>query len=440
MRLPTTILLAALVAGAPAGAQSTGARLTLEDAFERALAANPQVRVAADEIRAANARHRYARSFVLPKVAVTGNLTRNNEEVAFGSGEDASVILPENDWAYRLSVRQPIFAGLRDLRAIGQARLAIDRAELGLVDARNDTLLLVGVDYLAMVEAESVAQVEERNLELARGRLLQASDFYEVGEVTRIDVLRAEAAIKAAERQLVTARAAGEAAEARLRVALALEGEIDGERPAGLLPPLPGEPELVASALASSPVVEQARVDVAVAELEVKRRRGAYFPTLFAEAAWIEQRSGFPSDSYGLVALNLDVPLFRGGEVRSQVDEARVLARQAVTRLEDVERAIRENVRTALLDVETARAVLELAREEEAAAEVEHGEAFELYRAQEATSLDVEAAELALADARRRVVSAETDLWIAELQAWYLTGGLVGLVRPGPPAEKGYQP
>lgn len=404
--------------------------LTLNEAFARALSANPSVGISRSAVEVAEARRELTRSFILPRIAVGGDFTRNSEQAAFGSGPDAAVLLPTNDWSYRLTLRQPLFAGLRDLRAYEQSRLAISAAREGVVDTENVTLLQVGSDYLALSEGESLMAVEQRNLELARRRLRQATDFYEVGEVTRVDVLRGEAGVKAAERQLVTARAARDAAASRLRTELALDEEIRGERPGSFLPPLPPEAELVARAAQASPLVRQARFGVQIAELEIKKQRGAYMPTLFLDGAWLRQKSGFPSDNYGFVALNLDVPLFTGGETRARVREAERQLEQARLRAEDIERGIREEVRRALLDVTTARTLLGLAREELNAAEQEHAETFELYRAQEATALDLETAETALAESQRRVVSAEVAVQNAELRVWYLTGQLKDVAAP----------
>ena len=71
-----------------------------------------------------------------------------------------------------------------------------------------------------------------------------------------------------------------------------------------------------------------------------------------------------------------------------------------------------------------ARKVLELSREELAVTEQQYAESFALYQAQEAIALDLENSEIALADARRRVASAEVAVQNLELRAFYLTGSL----------------
>jgi outer membrane protein len=171
--------------------------LTLEAALRRALTSNLPLRRAEEEIAAAEAQKRASLSLVLPKLNVTGALTRNNEQVAFGSGDDSRTILPLNDWATRVTLSQPIFAGLREKRTYEQAKVGIENARDAVAGARDQALLAVSTHYLATVQGEALMAVEQKNRELAAARRVHARNLYEAGETTRVDVLRAEAAVKA---------------------------------------------------------------------------------------------------------------------------------------------------------------------------------------------------------------------------------------------------
>ena len=93
----------------------------------------------------------------------------------------------------------------------------------------------------------------------------------------------------------------------------------------------------------------------------------------------------------------------------------------------------REDVRTALSALHAAETSLGLAREQLSAAEAEYAQSFELYRAQEATSLDVATSEASLADARRAVAEETLNRDLAELRVWYAAGEIktaVGVNKP----------
>ena len=370
---------------------------------------------------------------VLPKVNVSGATTQNSEEVSFGSDSDSRVILPGTDWNYRLTLTQPIYAGSRERRALQQARLNTDIARQGVLSAEDQVLAGVIADYLSVLEGESLLAVEQRNLDLARNRQKQANDLYEAGETTRVEVLRAESDIKAAERRITAARQLRDAAESRLRLDLSIDGSvapIQVSEPGPLFPQLPPETALYTEAERLRPEVSQAQTNVEIARLEVLKQKGALLPVVAAEGGWINQRSSFPSDRYGYLTLRVNVPVYQGGEVKARTAVAQERQRQAELALEQTRQTVREQVRLALLDLQTADANLRLAREQLTAAEAEYQQASELYQAQEITALESEAAETSLAEARRAVATGELDRAVAELRVWSAAGLLKQTLLP----------
>lgn len=436
MRIRSFPLLLALVAlpalGQTSPASPSAQVLTLSDAVRRALDANLSLQRSRAEVSASDLQRRSLLAAILPKVSLQGSTTQNSEEVSFGSDEDRRTILPSTDWSYRLAFTQPIYAGFREKRALQQARLGIETARQGVLDVEDQVLTGTVAEYLGVLEGESLLAVEKRNLELARRRQMQAQDLYEAGETTRVEVLRAESDIKAAERRIAAARQLRDAAESRLRLVLALEaaGPIRVSEPGPLFPQLPPEPALIAEAERLRPEVAQAETALEVALLEVLKQKGALLPVVSAEGGWVNQRSSFPTDQYGFVTLRVNVPLYQGGEVAARTAQAQERRRQAELRVQEVRQAVREEVRLALLDLQTSDANLRLAREQLAASEAEYEQASELYSAQEITALEAEAAETSLAEARRAVATGELDRSLAELRVWSAAGLLRKTLLP----------
>lgn len=398
--------------------------LSLREAVKRALGANRSAARARADITVAEQARRQLRSSVLPQFDFSGNLTRNSEEVQFGSGEDTTTLLPLNDWQYRFTVSQPIYAGLREAKTLRQAGFQIDNSREALRSTEDAVLLGVTADYLGIVTGDALVDVEKRNITLAERRLKQARDFYEAGEVTRVDTLRAEAALKGAQRRLAAAVQQRETAASRMRLGLAVDGELAIEDPAMTLPPMAEESRLLEIAEGKNPQVIQAQNNLAIANLEVSKQRAAYLPVLTADAAYITQKTDFPTSEYGQVSLRFSVPIFHSGEFSARIAGARARQKQAELALDEARQTVREDVRLALLDLRTAETSLGLAREQLAASEAEYEQTFELYRAQEATSLDTQVAESSLAEARRAVVESTLNRWLAELRVWFSTGEL----------------
>jgi outer membrane protein TolC len=116
--------------------------------------------------------------------------------------------------------------------------------------------------------------------------------------------------------------------------------------------------------------------------------------------------------------------------VGARVALAKERLRQAEVRLAELRQAVREDVHQSLVDLATSEANLGLAGEQLAAAEAEHAQASELYRAQEIIALEAEAAEVSLADARRAVTASRLDLRLAQLRVLAAAGLLKQAALP----------
>jgi outer membrane protein TolC len=410
--------------------ENAGTPMTLQQALARALEVNNTIERSRAEIKAADANRGYLFSQVMPRIVASGSGIRNSTEVTFGSGNDSQTILPQNDWNYRVVLSQPIYAGNRERRAYEQAKIGVRNAEQSARGTEDLVLLRVASNYLAIIDSDARLAVERQNIEQATKRRTQSSAFYEAGESTKVDVLRAETAIKASERLLALAQQQREAAASQLRVDLDLDGPIAVVHPDHALPPVPAQAELERRAEETRPDVAVAKNNLTIAELEVRKQRGFWLPTVTFDGGWINQKSGFPAQSYSYGAFRFNVPLLQSGEVESRVAGAKAREIQARLDFESAKLNAREDVRRALVDLRSAETSLGLAREQLSAAQAEYSQSFELYRAQEATALDLSEAETSLAEGRRAVAEETLNRDLAELRVWYAAGGLKDAVAP----------
>jgi Outer membrane protein len=426
------LTLIALALAATAGAQT---KLTLPEALERALRVNNAVERSRVEINVAEQNRKLLLSSILPQVQATGSAIHNTKEVAFGNGADARIVLPGNDWNYRVVLSQPIYAGLREKRTYDQAKLGIVIARQGLRGTEDAVLLRVASNYLGVANADANIVLEQKNIELAERRRTQSTTFYQAGEVTKVDVLRAETAIKASQRLLATAQQQREASVSALRTDLDLNGDIavtpPDNTPDNAMVPLPDEQTLVARAESVRPDVAVAQNNVRIAELEILKQRGARLPVVTFDAGFIDQKAAFPASRYGYGAFRFSVPIWDSNQVKSRVATAKEREQQALLVLEDAKIAAREDVRKAITDLHAADTTLQLAKEQLAAADAEYAQAFELYRAQETTSLDLASSEISLADARRAVAAETLNHNLAQLRVWYAAGAIKEAVGVG---------
>ncbi|HEX7807663.1 MAG TPA: TolC family protein, partial [Thermoanaerobaculia bacterium] len=154
------------------------------------------------------------------------------------------------------------------------------------------------------------------------------------------------------------------------------------------------------------------------------KQRGFWLPTVRFEGGFVQQKTPFPTAQYGYARLNFSVPIFQSGEVQARVSGAKSEEKDAEIALADTKINAREDVHRALAYLRSAETGLQLANEQLVAAQAEYDQSFELYRAQEGTSLDVAASETSLADARRAVAEETLNRDLAELRVWYAAGSI----------------
>jgi len=267
-----------------------------------------------------------------------------------------------------------------------QGRLAVSSGGAALRSTEDMVLLSTASNYLGIVQGEALVDVERKNLDLAERRRKQAQAFYEAGEQTRVDVLRAETDQKAAERALAAAMQSRDLSASRLRLDLALDepagAPVQVTAPELKLPPLPAAEALVAQAQGGHPAVQRAALALQIAQLETSKQRAARLPTVRAEGDILRQRTSFPADQTAALTIRLTMPIFDSGEISAKVAVAREQQRQAEIALAEARRQVREDVLQALLELETAGKDLAIAREQRAAAEAQYNQSFELYRAE----------------------------------------------------------
>ncbi len=422
-----------LIPAARAAETGGTTRLTLDEALRRALVVNNQVEQSRQEITVAEANKSYLLAQVMPHIQANGTLQRNSIQQTFGTGDNKVTILPQNNWNYQITLQQPLYAGRREFRAYSQARIGIENARETSLYTEDSALLRVSSAFMALVNADARIGIEQTNIEVAEKRRTQSQAFFEAGEVTRVDVLRAETAIKAAQRQLAAAQQGRANAESDLRAALDINTPIEAVPPSHALPPVPDEVTLVSHAQSERPDVTVAQNNLQIAKLEVQKQRGFWQPTVSFNGGLINQKVAFPAKSYLFGALQFSVPIYQSGEVPARVAGAKAKEEEARLAVENARVTAREDVRKALADLHAAGTSLGLAREQLTAAEAEYSQSFDLYRAQEATALDLSTSEASLADARRAVAEETLNRDLAELRVWYAAGEIksaVGVKNP----------
>ena len=283
----------------------------------------------------------------------------------FGQGINAT----STDKNLNISLQQPVF----DWAAFMRLSKSADQLSLAQATYRSaeQNLLLRSArayfDYLAANDDLRYTRAQKASLDR---QLEQAKKRFEVGLSAITDVQEAQASYDVVLADVI----AGEQKLASAREALL---EITGQRDAVLVPlreeiPLPGpQPENVDDWLGvardNNYDLAVARVNAKLAGFDVDIARAAHYPTLSLVGQYsdVEQIRDQRGSSIGdqtqelhgpSVGLQVNVPIFSGFAVRSQVRQAQSVEEQRKAELLGAERSVSRQTRDAYLAVLTGSA------------------------------------------------------------------------------------
>ncbi len=316
-----------------------------------------------------------------------------------------------------LEVRQPLYRGGTNPASVERAENEILAARAALLNTEQQVFLDAGTAYMNVVRDQAVVELNSNNVTVLRRQLQAARDRFEVGEVTRTDVAQAEA-------RLSGSRADLRQAEGNLASSRATYEEIVGERPGYLEQPgaydrLPNSLEqAIQFGTRNNPTVIQATFNHLAAARNVRAVYGELLPSadLVGRAGVDYEQSGDDvTGTSGEALLQVTVPLYQSGSVRSRVREAKQIASQRLIQIEQARRNAIEEATIGWEQFIAARArqtALESeVRAQEIALEGVKQEALVGTR----TVLDELNAEQELLDARVTLVEARRDQVVAAL-------------------------
>lgn len=391
------LLLAVLTASSPAGEGATtggGAaapsRLTLEQAYDRALATDQSIALALQAVVQADLQPARALTRLTPRLNGTLSADQN------GSGDSGIDFDRSNGGRTRLSLSQPLF----DPTVAPAYRAGLLSAQESRLDYRatvRDTALAVASAYYEVLRQQALVSVNKESLRLAEEQKKLAEERLAVGEVIRTDVLTADVTLQRAKRTLVESENALKLARTILANILNYDpgSTFEVVEPAGYALSGKSLPELRDRARRQRDDLQRLLTAVVRRGENLNETRASYLPSVSASVTAGRNVSsnsntdGTSGETDYSAGLSVSIPLFTGGE--KALDLKRDEAEIAKAKL-DYERAAKtsdEEVTSAWLETRTLEQTLISLRAEVKSAEENYSLLQQQYRLGESKSLDV---------------------------------------------------
>ncbi len=415
-------------------------QIDFKEAIDRGLRNNLGLLLAGDQAQTARGERWKELSELLPNVGARIQENVETESLAAlgfskllpllspGGGSTSGVprVTPAfNYFDARLSLSQSLFS-FRDIEKERAASESVKAAQFNYKDAREVVVLAVGNSYLQAIAAAARVETSEAQVKNAQALYDKAADQQKAGLIPAIDSLRAQVELQTRQQQLIVAR--NNLAKQKLSVARIIglppgqEFVLTEKAPYQALTALPLETYLQ-RAYASRADYQAAESQVRAAELSRRSAAAGRYPTVDLGAN-LGDIGVTPSQSNGTWQVNggINIPIFAGNRVHSDVLEADAKLKQARSQLGDLRGRIDYEVRSSLLDLNAAAEQVEVARSSVDLAQQALAQSQDRFSAGVADNLEVVQAQEALAGANESYIQSLYAHNLAKVELAYSIG------------------
>jgi outer membrane protein TolC len=419
---------------APAGAPVT---ITLQDALDRARQNDSQFQTAVTDRDVARQDRVQARAALFPAVSYTTQYLGNSPNGVNPNGRFVSLdgVKMYRAWGVAREELSPnLFMATplkraQALEAAAQAKLEIAQRGLTVTVTRSYyTLIAAGRKYAT---AQAGAQQAARFLQTSQ-------EQQRAGQVARSDVIKAEIQYQQQQQSFRDALVAMDGARIALAVLLfpTLNENftvVDDLTAAPVLPPFDDVRTIVGR---NNPDVEAANEALRAAGQDVRAAKNAFLPTIAIDAVYGIEANEFALHSavaaqpeFGVLpnlgyflTVNLTVPVWDWGGLRSKLHQSETRRRQAEVTLTQVQRQLMANLYSMYNEAMAARASVDALQHVADIAAESLRLTLLRYQAGESTALEVVDAQNTLVQARNAADDAQVRYRVALAQLQTLTG------------------
>jgi len=349
--------------------------LSLKDAIDRGLKQNLGLLLTSEGIPSARGQWWKALSELLPNVTTSTSFsaTQINLRTAGFNVQAFSVLGininpiagPFGIFDTRAYVTQSVF----NWQAIQQTRSdaqQIKAAQYSFKDARELVVFAVASAYLQTIADSARVDTAIAQRDTAHALYQQAADQLKAGTTAAIDVLRAHVELQTREQRVISAR--NDLAKQKIalgRVVGLPNGQEFTLTDNAMYEPQPkiSIEDALSRAYASRADYQSALAQVRAAILARKAAVAGYYPSVSTAVEYGDIGLN-PGNSHGTLDATaaLKIPVFQGGKVHGDILQAEAALRQSRMLLDNLHAQIDQDVRNALLDLQSAADQVEVAR------------------------------------------------------------------------------
>ncbi len=399
----------------PGNAPAQVLRLTLDQAVGLALKQNPTAQIAILQAAQSEQDKNISRADLLPQAnaRISDEAQKVNLLAQFG-GRTPFPGFPKTLGPYQVFSAGPSFgAAVFDLtlwRRYQAARDTASASKATSLSTREQVILLVVSQYIGTLRAVANVEASQSRVSLAQALYDQAADLQKEGVGTGIDTLRANVELQNEKQRLIEAETDRETSLFALSRLLSLDPRQAIELADSLSffdTPQPEVEPSIELALAERQEWKALEAQIKAAENQKKASQDSRLPSLRFDGdfSYVGTSGNTTLPTYTYQA-SVDMPLFTGGRIHAEIVRADLEIKKLDQQKDDLRNQIALDVKTALLNLQSARNEVQVANLGVQLSKEEVDQARDRFKAGVANNIEVIQAQDSLARANDNQIAA----------------------------------
>lgn len=272
--------------------------------------------------------------------------------------------------SYNVSANWTLFDGGRRVNSIRQSEIQQDVNELSVQQSENDIRLSIVQAYMQVLYAMESVRTNENTVDVSKAQRDRGEELLKAGSISRVDLAQLESQYSSDKYRLVTSQANLD--NYKLQLKQLLEFDIMEEITVGIpelsvddiMALLPNKETIYNVSLSAMPEVKSSELGVSIAELEIKKARAGYLPSLSMNAAVNTGHASGTGVSFGEqmwdrfnenIGLTVSIPIYSNRENKTAVNKARLASITSELELINTRKQLLKTVEGIYLDATSAQ-------------------------------------------------------------------------------------
>lgn len=271
---------------------------------------------------------------------------------------------------YSINANWTLFDAGRRNKAIKQQKLQNEMDRLATEESEDDIRIAIVQTYLQVMYAMEAVEINKNTVETAKAERDRAEELYKAGSISAVDLAQLESQYSTDKYQLTVAETNLDNYKLQLKQLLELDisEEIQLAMPeiaeSEVVAPLPEKETIYATSLAVMPQIRNRELAIQSAELEEKRAKAAYWPTLSMNAGVGTGHLSGTNYNFGnkiwnnfneSVGISITIPIFAQRENKTAYNKAKLAITTSQLDLLNTQKELLQEVESAYLDATSAQ-------------------------------------------------------------------------------------